>query len=1147
MILAPAGFKCESGGKTARVGRNAGVSGLAALWAMAVAASLFTSGWAAELPPEHVEFFEAKIRPILVDSCYKCHSAEAGKSKGDLLLDTRDSLRKGGASGAVIVPGDPSKSLLLEAVHYKDPDLQMPPLDDGGKLSDDQIAALEAWIKMGAPDPRTGGKPHPMDMAAARAHWAFQPVRKPAIPAVAAATARVATPVDAFILAALEAKQLSLSPTADPRTLLRRVTFDLTGLPPTPAEMTEFIADSSPAAYDRVLERLLASPQYGERWGRFWLDVARYADTKGYLAGNVERRFAFSHTYRDYVIRAFNADKPFDQFIVEQLAADQLPLGEDKSALAGLGFLTLGRRFLNNQNDIIDDRIDVVTRGLLGLTVSCARCHDHKFDPIPTKDYYSLHGIFASSEEPVEKPLLGPLVPTPEYQAFLDKTAEIQAKVDARAAQEVDTFLAGIRVKTGDYLLAAHDAAKLPETEKFEVFAGARKVNADVLKRWQVYLKERAVTHDPVLAPWFALAALPEEGFAQNARELIAQWSTASDPARPVNAAVVAAFVADEAAPPASLKDVAAIYNQVVKTVEETWVAEIAAAQKASEPKPEALPDAEREAVRQLVFAEHSPAYISPTTAADMIRRQINDKTSGLKREMEALNWTEPGAPLRAMALVDKAKPVNSKVFLRGNPANRGPEAPRRFLEVLGGETRPEFTHGSGRLELARAVVQAENPLTARVLVNRVWGWHFGEGLVRTPSDFGVRTEAPVHGELLDWLAASFVESGWSVKQLHRWIVRSATYQQTSDTQAVAAAVDPDNQLVHRFTRRRLEFEALRDTVLAVAGTLDLRSGGLPDDLAQEPFTTRRTVYGFIDRQNLPGMFRTFDYPNPDTSTAQRFATTVPQQGLFMMNSPFVQEQARRLMQRPEIKGAGADEAKIAALYRVVFQREPTADEVTLAMGFVANGRSGADDAAVPIPGGWVPGWGAFDPRSDRVRDFAALVSRRDGRVGPSETFPDPQLGHLHLTATGGHPGQGLAQAVIRRWVAPVSGTIRIEGTLQQANAGGDGVNARVVSSRRGTLGTWTVHSTKAATKLDEVTVESGETIDFVVESGASSAHDTFTWAPNVSFTAARDGAVRTWNARRDFDNPSRDRPRLTRWEELGQVLLLANELTFVD
>src|SRR5688572_1223347 len=296
-----------------------------------------------DLPPEHIEFFEAKIRPILAESCYKCHSVEAGKSKADLILDSRDALRKGGTSGAVIVPGDPDKSLLIEAVRYATEDLQMPPADEGGKLSAEKIALLEEWVKLGAPDPRTGGKPHPMDIAAARKHWAFQPVTKPAAPVVKN-TAWVRTPVDAFILAQLEAKAIAPSKPADPRTLLRRVTYDLTGLPPSPAEMDAFLGAQSPDAYARVVERLLASPAYGERWGRFWLDIARYADTKGYLAGNVERRFTFSHTYRDYVIRAFNEDKPFDQFIVEQLAADQLPLGDDKSALAAMGFITLDRK-----------------------------------------------------------------------------------------------------------------------------------------------------------------------------------------------------------------------------------------------------------------------------------------------------------------------------------------------------------------------------------------------------------------------------------------------------------------------------------------------------------------------------------------------------------------------------------------------------------------------------------------------------------------------------------------------------------------------------------------------------------------------------------------------------------------------------------
>jgi hypothetical protein len=897
-----------------------------------------------------VEFFEARIRPILVESCYGCHSVESGKSKADLLLDSRDALRKGGATGAALVHGDPDKSLLIQAIRYTDEDLQMPPKDDGGKLSPEKIALLEEWVRRGAPDPRAGGKPHPMDMAAARKHWAFQPVTRPAVPAVKKA-AWVATPVDAFVLAQLEAKQLAPSAPADPRTLLRRVTFDLTGLPPAAEEMDAFLQDRSPDAYAKVVERLLASPRYGERWGRFWLDVARFADTKGYLAGNVERRYPFSHTYRDYVIRSFNEDKPYDQFIVEQLAADHLPLGEDKSALAALGYLTLGRRFLNNQNDIIDDRIDVVTRGLMGLTVTCARCHDHKFDPVPTKDYYALHGVFASSEEPAEKPLLGPLVDSPAYQEFLAKTVAAQAKVTERARAEVDKFLTGVRGKFGDYLLGALDAAKLKPDDKFDLFAGTRKLNPEILKRYQAWLAEPARATDPVLAPWFAFVALPEKGFAEAACDLVSKWQRGGVDGMPAtvtaNPVVLRAFTGALKSP-ASLQDVAATYNQVLADTEKAWQKAVEAAQKAQAPAPESLPEPEREAVRQMVYAAGAPANLSYESTAAMIKRQIDDKTSALKREVEALNWTEPGAPLRAMALVDKAKPMNSRVFLRGNPANRGPEVPRQFLEVLAGEAREPFRTGSGRLDLARSITDPTNPLTARVLVNRVWGWHFGAALVRTPSDFGVRTETPVHRDLLDWLAASFVANGWSVKQLHRWIVLSNTYRQSSDVVPAAAELDPDNQLVHRFTRKRLEFEAMRDTLLAVSGALDVTPGGLPDDLTKTPFTVRRTVYGFIDRQNLPGMFRTFDYPNPDVSTSQRLATTVPQQALFMMNSPFVQEQARRLVQRPEIAAAASVPDRIHALYRAVYQRAPEAEEVALAERFLARPDEPGDEPVAP-------------------------------------------------------------------------------------------------------------------------------------------------------------------------------------------------------
>ncbi|MEO6244915.1 MAG: PSD1 and planctomycete cytochrome C domain-containing protein, partial [Opitutaceae bacterium] len=935
---------------------------------------------AAELTPEQTEFFETKIRPIFAERCYKCHSVESGKSKAGLLLDSRDALLKGGDTGPAIVPGDLVKSLLIEAVRYTNDDLQMPPKDEGGKLDPTEIAALEEWIKLGAPDPRTGGKPHPMDMAAARRHWAFQPVLKPTPPAVKNA-AWVRTPVDNFVLAQLEVKKITPAAPADARTLLRRVTYDLTGLPPTPTEMDAFVREfpRDPRAYERAVDRLLASPHYGERWGRFWLDVARYADTQGYLVGNAERRFAFAFTYRDYVVRAFNEDKPYDRFIVEQLAADRLELGEDKSALAALGFLTLGRRFLGNQNDIIDDRIDVVTRGLMGLTVTCARCHDHKFDPVPTKDYYSLHGVFASTEEPAEKPLLGPIVESPAYQAFLDKKASAEAKVKERAQGEVEKFLAGLREKAGDYLLGAHDAALLRKDEKLELFAGTRKLNIEVLKRWQAFLAEPESRKNPVLVPWFALAELPSEAFTDKSLALLEEMK---GPDAEANRAVIEAFTSAKQ-PAGSLKEFAALYNTVFAATEKAWQVAMEAAKKGAQPAPEALPDPAQEAVRALLYAENAPPNLAPETAATMIKRQIDTRVAELRREVEALNWNEPGAPLRAMALADKAQPANSKVLLRGNSANRGPVAPRQFLEILSEGARTPFSNGSGRLELAEAIASPTNPLTARVLVNRVWGWHFGAALVRTPSDFGVRTEAPPLRELLDWLAASFVESGWSMKALHRTILLSSTYRQSAEERSAATALDPDNQLVHRFNRRRLEFEALRDTLLAVSGALDPRLGGLPDDLTKAPFSRRRTLYGFIDRQNLPGMFRTFDFPNPDTSSAQRFATTVPQQALLLMNSPMAQEQARQLMRRDEIANVGTESEKIRALYRILYQRAPAAEEMTLVGDFLRRPPSVTENKPV-VAGGWSYGFGAVDAATGRVRGFQPMTNRVEGKMSPT-------------------------------------------------------------------------------------------------------------------------------------------------------------------
>lgn len=912
---------------------------VAALVLSAVCFSQPSTSRAASATPEAIEFFETKIRPLFAEHCYACHSA-AEKVKGGLRLDASHALLKGGDSGAVLEPGNPDASLLIKAVRYTDEDLQMPPKDK--KLPPDQIALLESWVKMGAPMPEDSDAPRLMtEVSEARAkHWAFQAVHKPTPPAVKKSK-WVRTPVDNFILARLEEQKLKPAAQADRRTLIRRLSYDLTGLPPTPADVEAFVKDRSPDAYEKLVERLLASPHYGERWGRHWLDIARYADTKGYLAGGEERRYKFSYTYRDYVIRAFNEDKPYDQFLREQIAADQLVSGEDKSSLAALGFLTLGRRFLNNQNDIIDDRIDVVTRGTMGLTVSCARCHDHKFEPISAADYYALHGIFASSEEPGDLPLLKPIEDSASYQDYLKEVAKIEKEIAAFEAKEIEIFRTDLRKSVGDYLLAAHDATKLDNDSKFEDFAGNRKLLPAILRRWMTHLNERATQNDPILAPWFAFTKLNETNFSSAtdasasaehpSQSVLNQLATDTPGANPLLIKAIAERK------PESLQQVAEAYQNLLRTIQNEWSQLIQNAEKEKQPAPTAFPDADREALRQFLYAESSPAFLPDDEVRKLHARRLREGAAPLRNKIEALSWKHPGVPLRAMALVDKAKPHNSPVFIRGNPGNRGPEVPRRFLEVLSVGTPMPFTNGSGRLELARAIATPENPLTARVFVNRVWLHHFGAGIVRTPGDFGVRTEQPTHHELLDYLAATFMENGWSTKKLHRLIVLSATYQQSGDASAKNLAADPENHFWHHVPRRRLDFESLRDTLLAVAGEIDLTIGGLPVDLGANPPPTRRTIYALIDRQNLPGIFRTFDFANPDVSNQGRFHTTVPQQALALMNSPFVISQAQQLVKRAEVQAAKNDTQKVQTLYQIVFQRPAETREVRWANEFLAN------------------------------------------------------------------------------------------------------------------------------------------------------------------------------------------------------------------
>jgi mono/diheme cytochrome c family protein len=669
--------------------------------------------------PAQAEFFEKSVRPVLADNCFDCHGPR--KQKGGLRLDSRAALLSGGDSGPAVVPGKPDKSLLITAVHYDD-NPRMPPRN---KLKPEQIAALTDWVKQGAPWPAAAAEIRPpapagnaiQISAKDRDFWSFRPVVDPPPPRVNDA-AWPRTSIDHFVLARLEAAGLRPAPPADKRTLLRRATFDLTGLPPTPEEIDAFLADDSPRAFERVVERLLSSPHYGERWARHWLDVARYGEDQAHTFQ--ARKYPYGYRYRDWLVRAFNADLPYDRFIKEQLAADLLGGPDRQENLAALGFFALGPVYYGDPRklDQYDDRIDTLTRGVLGLTVACARCHDHKFDPIPTRDYYGLAGVFASTD----------------YEAVPVGTPEEVAKA------------------------------------KKEMAAAPKGKNKNA-------------------PPKFPVIHALKEG-----------------------------------------------------------------------------------------------------------------------------------------------QPVTLRVHLRGNPATLAEEAPRRFLSVLSPDGKP-FTKGSGRLELAEAIASPDNPLTARVMVNRIWQHHFGKGLVRTPSNFGALGERPTHPELLDHLAKRFLASGWSVKALHREILLSAAYQQSGQLNEAAWKIDPEDKLLWRFAPRRLEVEAWRDAMLAVSGQLDRTLGGPSLDLAR-PDNRRRTFYGAVSRHELDPLLRLFDFPDPNITSGERPVTTVPLQQLFVLNSEFMVRNARALAAGlAETKGD--DAARIRRAFPLLYGRPATQEELQLGLAFL--------------------------------------------------------------------------------------------------------------------------------------------------------------------------------------------------------------------
>ncbi len=916
---------------------------------------------------QEIAFFEQHIRPLLIEHCYECHAAE--EQSGGLRLDSRDAWQAGGDSGPLLTAGDPAHSRLIEAVHYDNLDLQMPP---SGKLSSAQIGQLEQWVASGAVDPRLSpasaksddGSDVKMDattngQAAAtrvtgmsveegRQFWSFRPLANSPVPSPRDA-AWCQTAVDAFVLSQLEAAGLSPAPAADKAALLRRVTLDLIGLPPTPGDMREFLADTSPDAFEKVCERLLASPQYGERWGRHWLDVARYADSNG-LDENIA--FGQAWRYRDYVIQAFNHDKPFDQFLIEQLAGDLLPTPTVETRTA-TGFLVLGAKVLaepDNQKlimDTVDEQIDTTGKAFLGLTLGCARCHDHKFDPILQSDYYGLAAIFKNTSA-FDGKNFGAIKYWNEYrladeqelQTLQPIEAEIAAKQKAAndfKAQAMGAVGAAATANAAKYFAAASLLAPRPTLPEVTPIAAQYGLHARILHHCRTQLELRRAT--PAIAHWHQALEqqLPDSAIEQDFAELLQAAETAP-------AQVVAASTPSAAPDQISQPD-------------------------------QALASARHELGKELkaLLPELLTVPVQPEFALDDTTLQAYYALMEVSRKVES------SAPdiSSVMAVRDGKVQASLPIHIRGSHRNLGEAIPRGFPVALRTSAVPPVfpRHESGRWEMAQWMASSQHPLTARVYVNRLWRWHFGRGLVASTENFGVLGSPPSHPELLDWLARTLIESGWSTKELHRLLLRSSIYQMSTvhPLAEQAEMIDPENQLLWKFNRQRLEAEQLRDALLAVSGRLDACIGGksvplrnrqFVFDHTSKDFTTyeslRRAVYLPIIRNNVYTLFEQFDFPDPTMPTGNRQATVVAPQALLMLNDRLVMDCADSLAQRVCSDYSQAAE-RIDWAYQSAFGRTADPHERQRALAFIEAIQARlVDEQSLDAPQAELQAWSLF-------------------------------------------------------------------------------------------------------------------------------------------------------------------------------------------
>ena len=1095
-----------------------------------------TVGWAEEQPrkfsPQQYDYFETSVRPVLATVCGKCHGEKT--QHGGLRADSLAHLLSGGDSGAAIVPGDVEGSLLIAAVR-RTGDYPMPPETP---LKPDQVAALERWIEMGAP--WTPGDPVNVNSPDAReTHWAFQPIQKITPPETSAGDS-IATPVDQFVQAKLREQHLQGSSPADRATLIRRVTYDLTGLPPTFEDVQAFVADDSPAAYERLVERLLDSPAYGEHWARYWLDLARYSDTKGYVYAREERRFVHAWNYRDWVVEAFNRNLPYDQFLLTQLAADQY-CPEDSAAQAGMGFITVGRRFLGNTHDIIDDRIDVVGRTTMGLTLACARCHDHKYDPIPTADYYSLYGVFFNSSDAITSLDPEKLAATDNevVKEFRKRNQELKQAMQAAQQEASDR----VRARIAEYLFAQTEPEKYPDTTFGQIFS-KEDIIPSFVHQIGGYLHRAKKEHDPVFEAWHRYAAIPDDQFEIGTKQVTDELATL--PSGSINPLVLDSF----REPPASMREVADRYGKLLTEVDVEGK-QAASDSLASTLSPEKLP------LWNFLHASTSPCVLPGDAIVGTEYFFDNATTTQLwKLQSSVDQWIiEHATDLpHTLRLEDKVILKEPHVFRRGDPANRGSQVTRHFPTVIAGDNSPAFDQGSGRMQLAQGIVAKDNPLTSRVWVNRIWQHYFDIGLVPTSSDFGTRAPQPPHQDLLDWLASELMESGWDTKHIHRQIVLSNTYRQSSLGPADETAnrnahlADPENRLLWKMNPHRLSFEELRDAMLAVSQELDPRMGGPGEVLfSDNDAHHRRTLYGYVDRQFLPSLFRTFDFANPDLHIPNRSETTVPQQALFGLNHAFVAARASDLSGLAESNAPADPAGQIEYLFEAVYQRTPSVEERTMALQFLEASQPTDPPPAPPRSADhWAYGYGAVTDDGFKQETFQKLPHFTGTAWQGGPQWPDSSLGWAQLTADGGHPGNTADFAVVRRWSPGVAGRFSVRCQVDHQHEVGNGIRCWVISSCDGVLKKFDLHHGSQEFSLENLDVNEDQTLDFIVDINGNLNSDDFHWSIDIDRTSsAETESVMHWNAQDDFPHPPRR--ELTPLEQLAQTLLLSNEFLFVD